>query len=482
MARRQPINVVVLGGSYAGGRAAELLAKTLPDYARVILIDRQSHFNHLYLFPRVGVVPGHANKVFIPFTGMLASPAQPPPATIPPPSLSDPNPTTSKATRFKSALVQASVTKIGDGWLEVDKDLGDDVLDPREQNNESHEHRQAVDQLGHKLENLGVTEKGSDRRRVRYDYLVYALGCTLPPPLVTPALTKPDGMTFLQHQTDLIAQSSSILIAGGGALGIQYATDIADLYNNPERAHLRPQNARPGSKKVTLVHSRDRFMPLYNKKVHDEVVKRLKELGVDVVLGERLQLPSVEEDRERKAGEMRSVTLKDGSVIEYDLVLRCTGQKPNSQLMREFVPEALDEYGFVNIKDTLQVDAPSSRIESMSRIYCIGDVANAGVIKAGHTGWNQAGVAVNNIMSQILCDSSAESDSSDSKDEPQLLKYEKSPPQIKVTLGLNHSVSELLPSMEAKETVVTTADNGPVDGYWQVVWSRMGVSTDDLDQ
>ncbi|KAK4052485.1 hypothetical protein OIV83_002287 [Microbotryomycetes sp. JL201] len=477
---RPPINVVVLGGSYAGGRAAELLAKTLPDYARVVLIDRQSHFNHLYLFPRVGVVPGHANKheadpdfaikVFIPFTGVLASPAQPPPATIPPPSLADPTPTPSKA--FKSALVQASVTKIGDGWLEVDKDLGDDVLDARERQNESVEHQRAVEKLGHELEKLGVTEQGSNRRRVRFDYLVYALGCTLPPPLVTPALTKIEGMSFLQQQTQSIAQASSILIAGGGALGIQYATDIADLYNNPDRAYLRPKDAKPGPKKVTLVHSRQKFLPLYQNEVHDEVIRRLQELGVDVVLGERLQLPSVEEDKERN-GEMRSVTLSNGSVIEYDLLLRCTGQKPNSKLMSEFVPQALDEWGYVNVKDTLQIDAPGARAESLSRVYCIGDVANAGVIKAGHTGWNQAGVAVNNIMAQIMCDST---------DKPEMLKYEKTPPQIKVTLGLNHSVSELLPSMEAKETVVTTADNGPIDGYWQVVWSRMGVSTDDLDQ
>ncbi|KAK4057017.1 hypothetical protein OIO90_001917 [Microbotryomycetes sp. JL221] len=471
---RKPINVVVLGGSYAGGRAAELLAKTLPDYARVILIDKQSHFNHLYLFPRVGVVPGHANKVFIPFSGILASPAQPPPATIPPPSLTDPSRTSSKKA-FKSALVQASVTQIGDGWLEVDKDLADDVREGQTES-QSQEHDKAVAELGDKLDKIGVTEKGSHRRRVRFDYLVYALGCTLPPPLVTPAITKRDGISFLEQQTSAIAQASSILIAGGGALGIQYATDIADLYNNPERESLRPKSARPGPKKITLVHSRDRFLPLYQQEVHEEVIKRLKELGVDVVLGERLQLPSAEEELANR-GQLHTIETRDGRKIEFDLLLRCTGQKPNSKLLGEFLPEALDEYGFVNIKDTLQVEAAGATASSTSRVYCIGDVANAGVIKAGHTGWNQAGVAVNNIMAQIMCDNDE-----DQSEAPQMLTYERTPPQIKVTLGLNHSVSELLPSMEAKETIVSTADNGPVDGYWQVVWTRMGVNTDNLDR
>ena len=37
-------------------------------------------------------------------------------------------------------------------------------------------------------------------------------------------------------------------------------------------------------------------------------------------------------------------------------------------------------------------------------------------------------------------------------------------------------MSELLPDMKAKETVVSTSTEGPVEGYWKVVWNRMGVS------
>ena len=49
-------------------------------------------------------------------------------------------------------------------------------------------------------------------------------------------------------------------------------------------------------------------------------------------------------------------------------------------------------------------------------------VAAAGVIKAGHTGWNQAEIAAANILASI-----------EGRD---MIEYEKSPPQIKVTLGL----------------------------------------------
>lgn len=51
-------------------------------------------------------------------------------------------------------------------------------------------------------------------------------------------------------------------------------------------------------------------------------------------------------------------------------------------------------------------------------------VAAAGVIKAGHTGWNQAEVAARNVLHLIA-----------GTGEP-LERYERSPPQIKVTLGL----------------------------------------------
>lgn len=38
------------------------------------------------------------------------------------------------------------------------------------------------------------------------------------------------------------------------------------------------------------------------------------------------------------------------------------------------------------------------------------------------------------------------------------------------------SVSELLPNMQAKETEVATSEDGPIEGYWRVVWSRLGVT------
>ena len=176
--------------------------------------------------------------------------------------------------------------------------------------------------------------------------------------------------------------------------------------------------------------------------------------------------------------------------VRWDcLQLRCTGQVPNSSLLQASLPSAVLPTGFVRTRRTLQV-APlpssssssssassfpssasssdsgassptSSRAPSLSRssysslsstststtsiasdscwaerMYAIGDVAEAGVIKAGHTGWNQAGVAVQNIMAQIMCERAGTGTDGDEGAQPQLVDYEPSPPQIKVTLGL----------------------------------------------
>ncbi|GAA5881251.1 hypothetical protein JCM16303_004864 [Sporobolomyces ruberrimus] len=450
-------NVVILGASYAGARAAELLSRTLPSTHRVVVIDRQSHFNHLYLHPRVSVVPGHANKVFVPYGTLLPKESAPRAAG--------------------HVLIHASVNSITDNYIELDRDL-------LEHERDLEGDRDQVESLTEELEDAKLdaekSKKGLAGRRIKWDYMIYALGCTLPPPLYSLARTKKTGVAFLEAQQSVIASASSILVAGGGALGIQYATDIADLYNNPANAEHVPEAVRPANKKrITLVHSRDRFLPLYKQEVHDEVMRRLEELGVEVVLGERLELPETD-----KLGEMKKVTTSTGKEIEYDLLLRCTGQKPNSQLMREYLPETINDHGFVKIRPTLQIDAhsvsPKRFSEKLDRIYSIGDVADAGVIKAGHTGWNQAGVAVQNIMCQLGTEY-LEQDPSDPKKEYKLTEYEKSPPQIKVTLGLRHSVSELLPSMDAKETFVKTSDEGKVDGAYEHIWKNFGVDPSNLD-
>lgn len=55
--------------------------------------------------------------------------------------------------------------------------------------------------------------------------------------------------------------------------------------------------------------------------------------------------------------------------------MRCTGQKPNSQLLGDYLPEALDEWGYVKVKPTTQVALPADSPRKADNIFVIGDVS-----------------------------------------------------------------------------------------------------------
>ncbi|KAK0190096.1 hypothetical protein F5146DRAFT_651507 [Armillaria mellea] len=45
-------NIVVIGGSYVGGSVVDLLASSLHRTHNIVLIEKNSHFQHLFAFPR----------------------------------------------------------------------------------------------------------------------------------------------------------------------------------------------------------------------------------------------------------------------------------------------------------------------------------------------------------------------------------------------------------------------------------------------
>lgn len=147
-------------------------------------------------------------QVFVPFGGLLARAAQPPPNTIPPPSVTD-APSAKNAAR-DNIFINAGVTKITDSYIELDRDVPVEGVAATEGGDE-------VDELSRKLEQEGIEEK-KGKNVLDYDYLVYvssrtlsirdrkltrprfvqATGCTLPKPILSPAVTKNEGVAFLQ--------------------------------------------------------------------------------------------------------------------------------------------------------------------------------------------------------------------------------------------------------------------------------------------
>lgn len=80
-----------------------------------------------------------------------------------------------------------------------------------------------------------------------------------------PGTDKASSLAYLRSHQQGVQQAKSVLVIGGGAVGVQMVTDIKEWF--PE-------------KQVTMVHSRDRIMHTFHQKAHDTVKGRLDELGI----------------------------------------------------------------------------------------------------------------------------------------------------------------------------------------------------------
>lgn len=111
----------------------------------------------------------------------------------------------------------------------------------------------------------------------------------------------------------------------------------------------------------------------------------------------------------------------------------CTGQQHNHELISQEEPSLLSDKGSLNVKTTMQLDHPD-----FNHVFAIGDVANTTAIKAGHTGYYQAGIAAENIVRMVK-----------EGDEAKLDTYNPTKPMIKVTVGKVSIISSVAASKVA---------------------------------
>lgn len=90
-------------------------------------------------------------------------------------------------------------------------------------------------------------------------------GTRLPAPGSMQHDDKPSSVNYLRSYQESVTKASSIVIVGGGAVGVQMATDLKEFYPDKE---------------ITVVHSRKHLMPLYHTKLDEIVKSRFSELGV----------------------------------------------------------------------------------------------------------------------------------------------------------------------------------------------------------
>ncbi|KAL1311466.1 hypothetical protein AAFC00_004409 [Neodothiora populina] len=308
-------NVVVLGGSFAGITLAKRLTETLPTGYKVVLVEKRSHFNYSFNFPRYSVLQGYEHTAFIPYDGLKESA----PSGI--------------YTHVQDTVGSISNTEV-------------------------------------------LLASG---KSIPYRFLAIATGASQPLPVQVSANERDAACLELRYVQQSIKDSQKIAIIGAGAVGIELATDIKDFYPD---------------KNVTLIHPYGQVLNRFGKRLHGYVLPVLEKLKIRCLFHERPSLPQGDSFLKDT-----TLTFSDGHQEKFDLVIGCTGQRPNSSLLTSLLPNSISEAtSRILVQPTLQV---SDTKDSNQRVFAFGDVAEHGGPMMARAGMFQAEVVLANIMAMI---------------------------------------------------------------------------------
>jgi dihydrolipoamide dehydrogenase len=198
-------------------------------------------------------------------------------------------------------------------------------------------------------------------------YVVLATGSV---PRTIPGFD-PDGSTILtsDHVLELDRVPASAAVIGGGAIGCEFASMLADL-----------------GCQVTLLEALPKLLPGCDADVVDVVVKAFKRRGITVRAGVQV------EGHEDANGQV-TVKLGDGEPVTVDTVVVSVGRRPLTEgLGLEDTLVQVDEKGFIAV-DSHQRTAEEG-------VYAVGDVV--ATPQLAHVGFAEAIVAVRDMLGEEL--------------------------------------------------------------------------------
>jgi dihydrolipoamide dehydrogenase len=202
---------------------------------------------------------------------------------------------------------------------------------------------------------------------VTFDNCILSVGATT---RLLPGTSLSDRVVTYEEQIMTEELPESIIIAGSGAIGVEFAYVLANYGVD-----------------VTIVEFLDRMVPLEDPEISAELAKAYKKLGVKVLTGTKVE--SIDD-----TGDKVKVTVSpakgDGKpgVLEADKVMQAIGFAPRTQgYGLENTGVELTERGAVAIDDYMRTNVPG--------IYAIGDCT--GKLLLAHTAEAQGVVASETI-------------------------------------------------------------------------------------
>ena len=196
-----------------------------------------------------------------------------------------------------------------------------------------------------------VTVKKSDgsSETIVFNSLIISTGTTSNSALWTLQGDHVISQEALDKMHTVLPEANTILVAGGGAVGVETAGEISTAYPKAKVALLSGASKLLERAPVAAT----------GQKAED----RLKDASVEVVHNLRVQ------SQEDGPGKQVKVVLSDGSERLVDLYIDATGGKPNT----DYVPA-----DWLNEKKLVKVDTDTLRVQGVNSngVYALGDAAS----------------------------------------------------------------------------------------------------------
>jgi len=167
---------------------------------------------------------------------------------------------------------------------------------------------------------------------------------------------------------DLSTLPASAAVIGGGAIGCEFASLLADL-----------------GVKVTVLEALDTILTGCDQDVAAVAARAFKKKGIEIRTSVRVtgHVPS---------GTTTAVQLEGGDPVEVEMVVVSVGRRPLTDgLVEDGLGIVIDERGFVVADERMRTGAPG--------VYAVGDVV-AGTPQLAHVGFAEAIVAIKDILGE----------------------------------------------------------------------------------
>jgi dihydrolipoamide dehydrogenase len=201
---------------------------------------------------------------------------------------------------------------------------------------------------------------------ITFDNLIIAAGATT---RLLPGTSLSERVVTYEEQIMTDGLPESIVIAGAGAIGVEFAYVMANY-----------------GVEVTLVEFLDRIVPLEEPEVSAELAKAYKKLGVTVLAGTKVE--SIDDSGPKVKVTVSPTKGGESRILETDKVLQAIGFAPRTEgYGLEVTGVKLTDRGAIEIDDYMRTNVP--------HIYAIGDCT--GKLLLAHTAEAQGVIAAETI-------------------------------------------------------------------------------------